>query len=159
MNIFSSAKKNLFTLALACSSACSGGDNITLIFEANQCNIKAPELRLLDSEAEISLLKPQAISLSTPDQKEPSLPKVDPQTQQLVLIALGQKNTAGYSLSDIADNVTLKDGMLVLPQDVHKTSGQVVAQVITSPCAVIAIKNGAYKGIQWGEKTLLLGNK
>jgi hypothetical protein len=71
------------------------------------------------------------------------LRQVDLGTEQLVFVTLGQKPTAGYSVG--LKESTWADPILKLSMQVNSPApDMMVAQVITSPCVVLAVK-----GSQW----------
>jgi len=64
---------------------------------------------------------------------------VDLADESLVFVTLGQKPTAGYSVT--LDGFSAEQGVLSLSMKLREPApGMATAQVITSPCAVLAIK-------------------
>ncbi len=67
----------------------------------------------------------------------------------LLLLSMGQQSSAGYSLTLSSTTAPLVDGVVSLqvawnspPEDM------MVAQVVTEPCLILALKRQPYEGIQ-----------
>lgn len=81
-------------------------------------------------------------------QSAPVLPEVDYEKQSLVLYALGQKPTAGYSIDLYSDAADIKQQTLYLPVRIKQpAAGDAQAQVITSPCQVYVLPHADFADI------------
>jgi len=75
-------------------------------------------------------------------------PEIDWAKEAVVLITDGQKPTGGYAVALASDKAPVKDGAagikvaFTIPQD-----GMLTAQVVTSPCLVVAIPSEGLKGV------------
>lgn len=73
-------------------------------------------------------------------QKSIDVPQVDFNSHSLVLIALGQQSTTGYSINLTARQATLENGKLMIPVSITKPDkGQFQAQMISSPCRIYSL--------------------
>ncbi len=68
---------------------------------------------------------------------------------QLLLISMGQQSSAGYSLTLLSTTAPLVDGVVSLQVAWSSPpADMMVAQVVTEPCLVLALKRQAYDGVQ-----------
>ena len=74
-------------------------------------------------------------------------PQVDFERNGLVLIELGQRPTAGYQMRLASQRMVMDrgDGLITFSVD---TPGGYAAQVMTSPCLLVAVPRGDYKGVR-----------
>jgi hypothetical protein len=121
------------------NTACSGQTiPLQTIFSSNNCAIREPVLRSIDSASELdhffqSLAK--KISISPPLSLE-----IDFRKQVLILFALGQKPTSGFAIELEKKFARLRDGKLYLPVSIREPDeGSFQAQLITSPCRIFSI--------------------
>jgi hypothetical protein len=69
----------------------------------------------------------------------PPAPAVDFSREAVLLIAMGQRPSAGYGLN-LAGEATLRDGVLTVPVDWREPPpGYLRAQVVTSPCLLLKV--------------------
>jgi len=79
---------------------------------------------------------------------QPAMPALDLEKEVVVLVSAGQKPTAGYGIELAADKAPVKDGaagvrvVLKAPAD-----GAVSAQLMTSPCLVVALPAAGLTGV------------
>lgn len=67
----------------------------------------------------------------------------------LLLVSMGQQSSAGYSLTLLSTTAQLIDGVVSLQVAWNSPQADMmVAQVVTEPCLVLALKRQAYEGIQ-----------
>jgi hypothetical protein len=72
-------------------------------------------------------------------------PEVDWDRRALVLVAMGQRPSAGFSLGLAQESARVLDGALELRVDWLKPpAGTRQAQVITSPCLLLSVPRGGY---------------
>ncbi len=75
-------------------------------------------------------------------------PDVDFSRYALVLIELGQRPTAGWQLSLSTQRMIKDQGDGVIIFSVDRPIGDYAAQVVTSPCMMVAVPRGDYKAIR-----------
>jgi len=109
------------------------------ITQSDHCGLTGPGLAYVDSADDLeSLLDVTGQNLSTKMIRE-----VDLDSEHLVFVTVGQKPTAGFSIA--LDKARFSGDKLALDMLARKPEpGMIVAQVITSPCAVVAVP-----GIEW----------
>ncbi|VAW89670.1 hypothetical protein MNBD_GAMMA18-1655 [hydrothermal vent metagenome] len=67
----------------------------------------------------------------------------------LLLISMGQQSSAGYSLTLLSTTAPLVDGVVSLQVAWNSPpADMMVAQVVTEPCLVLALKRQTYEGVQ-----------
>jgi len=125
-----------------------------------------PQVRQVAQSAHCGLTGPGVVLVRSDKQRETLLDvygqnittdvirKVDLNKERLVIIALGQQPTAGYRVGLKAATATGQTLRLVVNVD-SPGPGKIVAQVVTSPCVVLAV---ASHGWQRLEVTGLLDN-
>ena len=78
----------------------------------------------------------------------PSLPKVDFPHEGVLLITMGQRTTGGYSLRLTGMPATVQGGVLIVPVEWREPPpGYALTQVMTSPCLLAKVPNGAFSQI------------
>jgi hypothetical protein len=135
------------TCLVIASSACSQQQvHLQTIYSSNDCALREPTIRLIHTPAELTkIIQSKPVNFS---QTTVVLPEVDYDKQSLVLYALGQKPTAGYSIELYRDDATIKEQTLYLPVRVlQPESGSMQAQVITSPCQIYSLPQADYAEI------------
>ena len=125
-------------LLLACQTQANQHKlRIEQVYQSNQCPIYEPRLHTINSLAEAKKVLGQSIA----SQLASKLTSGDLQTKSLVLIAVGQKPSAGYGIEFGSEYATLSADTLYLDLNfIQPPAGAMVATVMTSPCAVIAVK-------------------
>ncbi len=69
--------------------------------------------------------------------------------RHLLLISMGQQSSAGYSLTLLSTTAPLVDGVVSLQVAWNSPpADMMVAQVVTEPCLVLALKRQTYEGVQ-----------
>lgn len=127
------------------------GVGLTLLKQSNQCRIMAPQMRLLKTVAEIH----QVTGLRTMLNVKPPPLDVDFSAQAVVLLAMGQKPTAGYRIVVDAEQAERRGATLWLPvRFTAPPTGNAAATVITSPCVVFAVARKGLRRIIAGETGL-----
>ena len=128
------------------SSACSHQQiPLQTIFSSNNCGVNESALKSIN-EAELShLLKSIPRNFG---QGPLSVAEVDYEKQLLILYALGQKPTGGYSVELYKTDATLKKQTLYLPVRVKQpASNSSQIQIITSPCQIYSLPYTDYSEI------------
>jgi hypothetical protein len=145
MKIQYAARVFLAATAVSLSACSSVGvdkgsvDEVRQITQSDHCGLTGPGLAYIDSVEKLeSLLGVSGQNLSTRIIRE-----VDLVAEHLVFVTLGEKPTAGFSVA--LDKARFSGDSLTLEMLVRKPQpDMIVAQVITSPCAVVAVP-----GIEW----------
>ncbi|WP_372964371.1 protease complex subunit PrcB family protein [Marinobacter sp.] len=119
----------------------------------------APQVRQITQSAHCGLTGPGVAYIRSPETLESLLGvvgqnmatgvirEVDLAREQLIIVTLGQKPTAGYSLG--LDSVSRENSTLKLDVQLTRPApGTMVAQVITSPCVVLAVAGGDWRRIE-----------
>jgi hypothetical protein len=79
----------------------------------------------------------------------PPPPAVDFSRQGVLLIAMGQRSTAGFGLALANDTATVRDGVLTVRVDWREPPpGYRRAQVITNPCLLAKLPDAGFTRIQ-----------
>ena len=129
------------------SSACSHQQiPVQTVFSSNNCAIKEETLKSISEQGELNSLL-QSIPKNF-GQTPLSIPEVDYEKQSVILYALGQKPTGGYSIELYKTDATLKENKLYLPIRVQQpASDNYQIQMITSPCQVYSLPHTDYSEI------------
>lgn len=119
----------------------------------------APQVRQVTQSAHCGLTGPGVVHVSSPEALEQVLGvsgqniatgvirQVDLDNEQLIIVTLGQKPTAGYSVG--LENVAWDNPVLRLTMRVSEPApGMMVAQVITSPCVVLAVNGDNWQKVE-----------
>lgn len=114
-----------------------------------------PEVRQITQSDHCGLTGPGVVYVDSADDLEPLLGvagqnlsvrlirEVNLASEHLVFVTLGQKPTAGYGVA--LEQARFSGSTLVLDMVTRKPGqGTIVAQVVTSPCAVVAVP-----GVDW----------
>lgn len=121
------------------NSACSHQQvPLQTVFSSNDCAIRKPTIKSIDTASELNnFFESMPVSFS---QVPIAVPDVNYDEQTLILYALGQQPTSGYSIELTQDNATIKKQTLYLPVRVQRPKGgSYQAQVITSPCKIFSL--------------------
>ena len=86
--------------------------------------------------------------VTSPRMNPPPAPAVDFSREGVLLIAMGQRPSAGYGLS-LEGETTVRDGVLAVRVDWREPQpGYRQAQVVTSPCLLVKVPAAAFTRIQ-----------
>ncbi|MDX1635261.1 MAG: protease complex subunit PrcB family protein [Marinobacter sp.] len=147
MNILSHG----LTLGLvAALAACGSTPSVTVnskgaplarqITAADHCGLTAPGLVHIENTSELSKFR----QLPQQNLNLPAADTIDFDSEHLLVVGLGQKPTGGYSVT--LTSYALHGEELDLGVVVNKPDPQMmVPQVITTPCAVLAISAGGWQ--------------
>lgn len=121
--------------------------------------LPAPQVRQVTQSAHCGLTGPGVAPVSSPAALENLLGvsgqnmatgvirQVDLASEQLIIVTLGQKPTAGYSVG--LQDVHWQEPVLKLAMRVNSPApDMMVAQVITSPCVVLAVKGDYWQRLE-----------
>lgn len=119
----------------------------------------APLVRQITQSPNCGLTEPGAVFVSSPDALDrlvgikgqnlttAAVRKVSLDQEHLVFVTLGEKPTAGFTVG--LDNARANGTTLMLNMAVGKPApGTMVAQVITTPCAILALPAGDWRRIE-----------
>ena len=142
----------MLCVLLYISSACSHQQpaveklSIQSIYGSNYCAITEPTIKSIASQVELNqLLRSMQNKFSLTEMFEP---EIDYDNQILILYALGQKPSSGYSIKLTKSDATLIKQILHLPLRVQSpASGSMNAQMITSPCTILLLPRVEYSEI------------
>lgn len=121
----------------------SGAPLARQITQSAHCGLTAPGHLYLESKEQIQQLE----ALPGRNLSLDSLRTVNFGQEHIVLVALGQKPTGGFSVTLAGAN--LKDGQLELSVHTREPApGTMVTQALTTPCAVIAVAAKEWDGVR-----------
>ena len=134
-------------LASGCASSRSetaeGGPLARQITQSAHCGLTAPghvHLKSIEDVEKLEALPARNLSLE-------SLKNIEFEREHIVLAAIGQKSTGGYSVT--LDSSEIRSGTLELRVRVTEPApGTMVTQALTTPCAVIAVTAEGWDDIQ-----------
>lgn len=145
MNKLTRALLILFTLHSI--SACSGTLlPVRTIYNSTQCATTKPGMSALSTQQELD----EAINTHQPvfSEKQAQAPRPDFDNESVVLLALGQQNTAGHNIVLSGKQAQIKNNQLVLPVTISSPEpGSMQAQVITSPCLILVLPKSDFSEI------------
>jgi len=137
------------TAAMLTACSATGGEGAGMQPEVRQvtqsahCGLTGPGVAHVRSEGELEAL----LDVSGQNMATGVIRQVNLDRESLVIVTLGQKPTAGYSVgleSATADRKTLKLAMKVN----SPAPDMMVAQVITSPCVVLAVADSQWQRLE-----------
>lgn len=121
---------------------------IKLLYGSSQCgDFDRPMVTWIaqseDWQARYRQVLSQYVGLPSPP------PVVDFSREGVLLMAMGQRPSAGYGLSLAESFATVHDGMLMMRVDWREPSpGYRQAQVISNPCLLVQLPNASFTRIQ-----------
>jgi len=120
---------------------------VTEIYSSSICNINEQGITEIEDKKHLQKVLKKANSHLL-DSKPLDLSSVDFDFSQVYLIAMGVKPNAGYGLTKTGNEASVENGVLQLPIQVMSPSKNgMYAQIMTSPCIVIALPAGTYNTI------------
>ncbi|MBU2953933.1 protease complex subunit PrcB family protein [Marinobacter sp. F3R08] len=123
-----------FSLAACSSVAVDSVAEVRQITHSAYCGLRGPGVAYVASAEDLEPL----LGVSGQNFSTKMIREVDFASEHLVFVTLGQKPTAGFSVA--LDNVRFAGETLTLEMFVRKPEpDMIVAQVITSPCAIVAV--------------------
>ena len=136
----------LICLVIAASACSQQRVHLQTIYSSNDCALREQVIKSIHTAAELSgIIRSRPVNFS---QAPLVLPEVDFDKQSLILYAIGQKPTAGYSIELYRDEASIKEQTLHLPVRVKPPeAGSFQAQVITSPCQIYSLPRTNYAAI------------
>lgn len=145
--------RGILTLLLFCVTAVgcarehaktpTGAPLARQVSQSAHCGLTAPGLVHLSSREEVRRLE----ALPGRNLSLEPLKKIEFEREHIVLAAIGQKPTGGYSVT--LDSSEIRGGTLELRVRVTEPApGTMVTQALTTPCAVIAVTAEGWDDIQ-----------
>lgn len=137
----------VFLLITACSvNGGSSADKTVKVRQITQsayCGLTGPGVAFVRSDAEREAL----LDVSGQNMTTDVVRKVALDRESLVIVTLGQKPTAGYSVG--LQSALAQGKVLVLDMQVGEPMpDMMVAQVVTSPCVVLAVEAGDWQQVR-----------
>jgi len=129
--------------ALSQTATPSGAPLARQLTQSAHCGLTAPGQLHLKSRSQVEQLAglPQATLSLAP------LQAIDYDREHVVVVALGQKPTGGYSVTLAGSRISR--GHLELAVDVREPApGAMVTQALTTPCAAIAVTATGWEGLR-----------
>jgi hypothetical protein len=126
-------------------------DLVTVLKRSNQCRIASPELRELKSMQEYRGVFLQ----DSMTQKSDMMPDVDLSKHVVMLLAMGEKPSAGYAIQFSTADIERDGRTLKLKVKFSPPKGDIAATVITSPCLIFAVKRDGWNEIVAGDTGLV----
>lgn len=123
---------------------------VEALYQHNQCQAETAKAILIDNVADLNAWWQPLARLSLPARELPvQLEQVDWQTNNLVVIHSGSQPSAGYQLELLGQAAQVKDQTLNINVRLSEPPADaMVAQVITSPCVVIAAHKNSYTAVK-----------
>ncbi|MDP4547014.1 MAG: protease complex subunit PrcB family protein [Marinobacter sp.] len=150
MTVFPIKVLTVPAMALALAGCAASGNtapqqdpHVRQVTQSAHCGLTGPGVAYVDSQEGLeSFLEVRGQNMSTG-----VIRQVDLSQEQLIFVTLGQKPTAGYSLG--LAGVSQEKSTLKLHMDLKAPEpGTMVAQVITSPCVVLAAASGDWDRLE-----------
>ena len=141
----------LFPIGAALLLSCGGDDEggsrtgrtLDVVYRGQQCPPVEGDMAMLRSREALDAFVDRASGSGM----APNIPPLDFPRQMALVIAAGQKPTAGYRVGLEAGEAPVNDRQLQVPVTV-KEPGEVAAQVLTSPCLVLGIDSRGLDSIK-----------
>ena len=108
------------------------------MFSSANCGIIKPVINRINNQSELDQLLSQVLNGIQP---KPVLNiEVDYTRQSLIVVALGEKPTAGFYLKIESNEARIRNNKLYLPlRIIQPDKDSIQAQVITSPCQIFSV--------------------
>lgn len=117
------------------------------LYASPQCgSLEQPALLWIASAEDWRFYYDQVMSLRM---NPPAPPAVDFPGEGVLLIAMGQRPSAGYGLNLIGDSVAIQDGVLTVQVEWREPQpGYRQAQMISNPCLLLKFPEGNFSRFQ-----------
>jgi hypothetical protein len=117
----------------------SGPLPVRLLHQGLHCRIDEAGVRWLATADEVSAIPGFGARVAL---------DVDFDREGVALIAMGKRPTAGYMVVPAADRAAVEAGTVRIPVAWQEPpEGAVVAQVLTTPCLLVALPKGGYDAV------------
>ncbi|KAF0190674.1 MAG: hypothetical protein FD165_2462 [Gammaproteobacteria bacterium] len=140
-------------------ASCSRSHDVTVLLESGQCGrqLTSAALDWLTTPAQLERLIQYinkhkaggAMLIGGPFDSSPEvLPVVDFGRSGVLLVEMGRRPTGGYRLGLVENSLAVRDGIAQLSVDWQEPGDDdVVTQVVTSPCLLLALPHAGYHEI------------
>lgn len=142
-------------LAVACATGCANGTlsaqpvTVKALYRSTQCGVDHAEARASHIPDAVSFARVIERLRRAASSAAIKMPPVDFARNEALLVQMGQKPTAGYGLWPEQPVARLRGEVLEVVLDWQSPPpGAMAAQVLTSPCMLIAIPRTGYKTIR-----------
>lgn len=143
-------------LSAACNDA-SGQVSVAPVYQSQQCGDSPAGLSRIESREALAALAGAAGVRGLDGDEAGSVPSVDFDERLVLLVSQGQRPTAGYGIALQGNAAPVNDATVELPVRFSSPDdGAIVAQVLTSPCLVLALEPGDYERVVAGTYHLAL---
>lgn len=144
----------LLLLGGAGPSGCPGEREVTVrsLGAGAQCGGEGPQVRRVASAAELARILSPGLGPARP------APAVDWTREAVLLVGMGQRPTAGHGVELAAAAGQVKEGVAAVRVAFRSPAADAMtAQVITSPCLVVALPREGLRGVAVLEGERLVG--
>lgn len=145
----------------ACKTHSGSAVAVATLFQHSHCQAETAKAILIDNAADLSAWWQPLARLSLPARELPApLAQVDWRERNVVVVYAGSRPSAGYKLELAGGTAQVEDQTLKI--NVHLTeppADAMVAQVITSPCMVIAANKDSYTAVKVEEEGKIFPTK
>lgn len=127
--------------------------SVKQVYQSSHCRVETKRLAVLNSLAELE----KAVARAVPGvgNTAASMSDVDFDSERIVLVAWGRQNNAGYRLELVKEHADTDNGVVELPvKFVSPSPDGFYAQVMTSPCLIVALPKAGYNKIRAGDMEL-----
>ena len=119
---------------------------VTVLFQSDYCGSDSASLEWITDPSRLEAIR---ANLAAPGARPPALPDIDPGSQPLLLLSMGSQATPGYRVSPGAPLPSIKGNTLRVPMHWSQPpAGLMLPQVITYPCLLFSVADGAYTRIE-----------
>lgn len=138
-------------LVLGCTSE---PVKIKEVYASNQCALGQEGVRVVETMAELNAIKAPRARF---DAAAPAEAGIDFEQHHLIVVAMGSQPSSGYGVVLADDKGEVRSGGVHLAIEFQRpSSDKVYAQMMTSPCLVVALPKGSYNQIIVRNKRLRL---
>ena len=134
-------------LVLTLSACAHQSIPIDLLYQSGYCATRQAGLYWVENQGDYQHITDSTLKLSLSNNVEPK-PSLNFKKDNIILVSMGQKPTAGYDISLKARKAPLQENSIVLPVEFITPGSDIVAQVVTSPCLILAVEKGPYSEIK-----------
>lgn len=134
------------------TTADEADEAVTILKRSDQCRISEPTFRPLRDMADLHRVMPPSTMMS----EQQAALDMDFSTHTVMLLAMGQKPTAGFhiEIDSGGDGLRWQGETLRLPVRFTSPVGEVAATVITSPCVIFLLGRDGVQRIVAGDTGL-----
>ena len=148
-------KEVFLLLSMAVCSACQlpvqAQSELKVLKRSSHCSVAEPTLRQLHTAEEIEQVFAPAAVLQAGE----SVPMVDFSSQAVMLLAMGQKPSAGYRIDIDPSRFSWSAQTIRLSVSFSSPENEMAATVMTSPCLVFVVRRDGWQEIIAGDTGLV----